>query len=292
MCPADAVKPDWLRTRLDLGRGFERTRRVLNSLEVSTVCAEARCPNRSECWSSGTATFEVLGDLCTRSCGFCAVETGVGGEPDPSEPGRVAAAAGEMGLDHAVLTSVTRDDLPDMGAGHLARCVSALRETGCDVEVLVPDFRGDIELVEEVLDEGPAVLGHNVETVERLQGRVRGGEASFERSLAILEAARECAPSVHTKSSMMLGLGETREEVLGAMVDLRRAGVVVLTLGQYLRPSRKNLPVERYVPPGEFEELRERGEDMGFGAVAAGPFVRSSYRAGSLITELGGGADD
>jgi len=281
-------KPEWLKVRLRTGNRFDETRAALDDLGVSTVCVEAQCPNRSECWNSGTATFEVLGDVCTRDCGFCAVETGRGRAPDPSEPGRVAAAAKEMGLSYAVLTSVTRDDLPGGGAGHLAKCVTALREAGCSVEVLVPDFCGEVELLRTVLDADPAVLGHNMETVPRLQSRVRGNEASFERSLKLLESAEEASPSTLTKSSLMLGLGEKREEVLYSMHRLRDADVDILTMGQYLRPSGENLPVERYVEPERFEELRALGEDLGFEAVAAGPFVRSSYKAGSLITELRG----
>lgn len=279
-------KPEWLTVRLERGDEYNETRDTLDELGVDTVCTGARCPNRSECWGAGTATFQVLGDACTRDCGFCAVETGQGAEPDPSEPRRIAEAASEMGVEHGVLTCVTRDDLDDRGAAHIASCVAALREEAGDVEVLVPDLGR--EGVETVLEAGPDVLGHNVETVERLQRLVRGGDAGFERSLRTLELAEEIDPGVATKSSLMLGLGETREEVLDAMQMLRGAGVEILTLGQYLRPSPSHLPVERYLPPEEFAELERAGEDMGFGAVVAGPFVRSSYKAGSAITELRG----
>lgn len=283
---AKSQKPEWLKVRLDTGREFRRIRETLNSLDVGTVCTGARCPNRPECWGGGTATFQVFGETCTRNCGFCAVETGRGAGPDPSEPRRIAEAAYEMGLEHAVLTCVTRDDLDDSGAAHLARCVTALRREVKDVEVLVPDLGKD-EL-ETVLAAGPTVLGHNVETVERLQHRVRGGGASLEKSLRTLGLAKDIEPGVVTKSSLMLGLGEAREEVLDAMRRLHAADVEVLTLGQYLRPSPNHLPVERYVPPAEFHELKDEGEEMGFGVVVAGPFVRSSYKAGSAITELRG----
>lgn len=285
--PRDAgpSKPPWIKVALNTGATFGDTREVLDSLDVSTVCEEALCPNRPECWENGTATFQVLGTRCTRSCGFCAVDTGPLESPDPKEPDRVAGAAEGIGLEYAVLTSVTRDDLPDGGGGHIARCVSALREI-CDVEVLVPDFRGHESALETVVDAGPEVVGHNLETVEELQRKVRGPAASYDRSLRVLERAKREDPSLVTKSSLMLGLGEEVDQVRKAMEDLRERDVDLLALGQYLRPTEDNLPVERYVSPARFDALRREGLEMGFRHVEAGPFVRSSYKAGTKLGSI------
>lgn len=250
------------------------------------MCEKARCPNKGECWGSGTVTFLLMGSTCTRRCGFCAVKTAPRGEPlDPGEPRRVADAARELGLRYVVLTSVTRDDLPDHGAVHMAGCILRLREAGCRVEALVSDLGGSWEALEKVVEAGPEVIGHNLETVRRLQGRVRNGRASYDTSLMLLRNVKELNPRLRTKSSLMLGLGEREEEVLEAMADLREAGVDLLTLGQYLRPSPGHLPVVEYVSPDKFRSYRVKALEMGFRGVAAGPLVRSSYRAAVMFME-------
>jgi lipoic acid synthetase len=279
---AGAGKPEWLKIRLNYGPHFMRTRSTLSSLGVATVCEEARCPNKNQCWSSGTATFLLLGNACTRRCGFCAVKTSRYGEAlDPQEPERIARVAKKLNLSYVVLTSVTRDDLQDYGAGHIAECIRAVKGAGCEVEVLIPDFQGNRVALEKVVKAGPCVVAHNLETVRRLQGRVRDKRASYGTSLGLLEAVKE-EDSMVTKSSLMLGLGERKEEVIEAMEDLRRAKVDILTLGQYLRPSPRHLPVVEYVPPGRFEEYKKKAEEMGFSYVASAPLVRSSYLAGSM----------
>jgi lipoic acid synthetase len=247
---------------------------------LSTVCEEARCPNRGECFSRGTATFLLLGDVCTRACGFCDIATGRPAAPNPFEPARLAGAVREMKLSFVVLTAVARDDLADGGAGHFAATIRALRrlDPAPGVEVLVPDFQGRFDSVRVVAEERPDVFNHNVETVERLQRPVRRG-ARLDRSLGVLRAAKELVPGLTTKSGFMLGLGETRDEVRELLAALRDAAVDVVTIGQYLAPSRAHLPVREYVPPAVFEEYREAGETLGFRHVFSGPFVRSSYRA-------------
>ena len=264
------------------GRYYE-VRRRLGRLGVHTVCEEARCPNAAECWGGGTATFLILGDRCTRRCAFCAVRGDPPvGPPEEDEPARVAGAAAELSLRYVVLTSVDRDDLPDGGAAHFSRVVSAIRERLPDalVEVLTPDFGGDRQALERVVSSGAHVLGHNVETVRALTGRVRDPRCSYERSLAVLAAYRAFTAAAVVKSSLLLGLGEDDRQLDEALVDLRQAGVEWVTLGQYLRPTRRHAEVERYVSPAEFDAWALRARELGFALVTAGPLVRSSYRAG------------
>ena len=270
--------PEWIRTKSF--EGIHDTKRTLRSYKVSTVCEEARCPNIGECYSRPTATFMILGSRCTRNCGFCSVESSAPEPIDPKEPARVALAAKEMRLKYVVITSVTRDDLPDGGAGHFARAVYAVRKHLLDVkvEVLTPDFQGDTDALLTVLSSRPDVFGHNVETVPRLYLVVRP-RADYIRSLQILKYAKKIAPDVHTKSGLMLGLGETLDEVSDVLKDLSNAGCDFVTIGQYLRPSRKNLPVIEYIRPEIFESLRNRALDMGFKYVASSPLVRSSMNA-------------
>jgi lipoyl synthase len=275
-------KPPWLRVRFPSGPQYEQTRRLLRKGRLHTVCQEACCPNMFECFSQHTATFLILGGVCTRDCAFCAVRHGVPQAPDPDEPQRVAEAAAELKLAYVVVTSVTRDDLPDGGAGQFAATLRALRDriAGVRVEVLVPDFKGDPRALETVLDARPDVLNHNVETVPRLYPAVRP-QAVYERTVRLLENAAVIAPHIPTKSGLMLGLGETEDEIRSVLDDLRRAGCRIVTLGQYLQPAPDNHPVVRYVPPEEFARWRETALQMGFDEAAAGPFVRSSYQAGS-----------
>jgi lipoic acid synthetase len=271
--------PAWLTKPLSDPREMRPVRRALRAHRVNTVCDEARCPNRVDCFAAGTATFMILGDRCTRDCRFCAVSHGSPRAVDPEEPGSVASAAGALGLDFVVVTSVTRDDLEDGGAGHFASSVAALREVipGVGVEVLVPDFGGLRSSIETVLESRPDVFGHNIETVGRLYPAVRRG-AEYERSLDVLSVAAGRG-GVLVKSAIMLGLGETRAELARTLADLRSAGVDIVYLGQYLRPSSAHRDVARFVPPGEFDELRDVCLSMGFRWASAGPFVRSSYRA-------------
>ena len=272
--------PEWIRAkRLRLGQ-LHDVKSVMRSSRLSTVCEEARCPNRGECFSRGTATFLLLGDVCTRACGFCDIATGKPGAVDPMEPFRVAAAVRQMKLDFVVLTSVDRDDLPDGGAAHFAAAVGAIRrlDPAPGVEVLTPDFLGRFDSLRVVVESGPDVFNHNVETVPRLYARVRRG-ARLDRSLGLLSAAKILNPDLTTKSGFMLGLGEKPDEVKELLGRLRDAQVDIVTIGQYLRPSRENLPVEEYVHPEVFDHYREIGELLGFRHVFSGPFVRSSYRA-------------
>jgi lipoic acid synthetase len=279
-------KPDWLKVRFPAGPGFARIDRMHREQGLHSVCRSAACPNQGECWSSGTATFMILGDRCSRDCAFCNVAHGPVGLPDPAEPQAVAVAVAELGLRHAVITSVTRDDLADGGAGQFAEVTGAIRAAapGCRVELLIPDLHGDRAALRTVLTAGPDVLGHNLETVPRLYATARAG-ADYRRSLDLLAAVRELAPAIPAKSGLMLGLGEERLELLAVFADLRAAGVGMLTLGQYLQPTRAHLPVARYLPPEEFTELRTIALDMGFTQVAAGPLVRSSYHAAELYEE-------
>jgi lipoic acid synthetase len=274
-------KPAWvLPPPRDPAGGFI-VRRLVRELGLATVCESARCPNRGECFGEGTATFLILGELCTRRCGFCAIAKGAPAPPDPGEPAAVAEAVRRLGLRYAVVTSVTRDDLPDGGAGQFAATIRAIIAEEIRVEVLVPDFAGAPGALETVLDAGPAVLNHNLETVPRLYPRVRPG-AVYERSLALLRRSREIAHGVPTKSGLMVGLGESIGEVVDVMRDLAAAGITLLTIGQYLQPDRGSLPVERYWRPEEFAALAAAGRAAGIQRVAAGPLVRSSYKAREL----------
>jgi len=273
-------RPPWLRAPAPVGENYRELKSLIENLKLHTVCESAACPNVGECWNRRTATFMILGNVCTRRCGFCAVQKGSPLEVDYDEPRRVAEAIAAMGLRFAVITSVNRDDRKDGGAELFAMTIRAIRDRlpGCGVEVLVPDFQGSHEAMDIVMAAAPDVLNHNTETVPRLYRQVRLG-ARYERSLDMLAYAKRVAPPTRVKSGLMLGLGETADEVLSVMRDLRDAGVDILTLGQYLRPSPKHLPIVRYVPPSEFDDLRRAGGDMGFKHVESGPLVRSSYHA-------------
>lgn len=272
--------PPWLKARIPGGPGYAATLATVRSLDLHTVCEEARCPNLGECWSNRTATFMLLGDTCTRNCGFCAVAHGRPLTVDPEEPERVAEGVRRLGLQHVVVTSVQRDDLPDGGAAHFAATVRAIKAASpdCRVEVLVPDFKGDPAAVAAVVASPLDVFNHNLETVPRLYSRVRAG-ARYERSLTVLGLARAAAGDRLTKAGLMLGLGETDDELRNVFGDLRRVDCDILTLGQYLRPSPAHLPVERFVTPDEFAALRDEALDLGFRHVESGPLVRSSYHA-------------
>lgn len=273
--------PDWIREKKLNLRDLHEIKSLMRAKSLHTVCEELSCPNRSECFSRGTATFMILGDICTRACGFCNATTGKPyAPPSPDEPRAVAEAAEEMALRHVVVTSVTRDDLPDGGAAHFAATIRAIRELIPEIaiEVLVPDFRGNTDAVGTVIDARPDYFNHNVETVPRLYRNVRRG-GRIDRSLSVLAHAKALDPSIVTKSGLMVGLGETKEEVLDVLVLLRRAGCDIITIGQYLQPKLVKLEVQEYVHPDVFEEYRRVGEDMGFAAVFSGPFVRSSYMA-------------
>jgi lipoic acid synthetase len=273
-------RPKWLRAPAPAGDNYHDLKDIIERLRLHTVCESAACPNVGECWNHRTATFMILGNVCTRRCGFCAVQKGAPLPVDYDEPRRVAEAAAAMGLKFAVITSVNRDDREDGGAELFAMVIRSIRERipGCGVEVLIPDFQGNLAAVDTVMEAAPDVLNHNTETVPRLYRQVRLG-ARYERSLDVLAHAKGVSPGTPTKSGLMLGLGETAEEVLSVMRDLRAHQVEILTLGQYLRPSPKHLPIVRYVPPEEFDELRRAGIEMGFRHVEAGPLVRSSYHA-------------
>jgi lipoic acid synthetase len=277
--------PSWLKRNLPRGNGNFFTQELLRELRLETVCENARCPNRPECYSRRTATFMILGNVCTRPCGFCSVPKGQPEHLEDDEPARVAEAAHRLGLRHVVITSVTRDDLPDGGADHFRRCILAVRQrTGAVVEVLTPDFLGDLSAVDRVLEAAPEVFNHNMETVPRLYKKVRG-RASYQRSLDLLAHIKRRSPATVTKSGLMLGLGETTEELFDVLADLRAHGCDTLTLGQYLAPTLKHVPVARYVPPAEFDELAARARTLGFAKVVAGPFVRSSYHADEMVDD-------
>ena len=285
-------RPEWLKVRLNTTGEYEDVRAMMRRLSLVTVCEEARCPNIHECWArERTATFMLMGDVCTRTCGFCAVAQGRPGALDPDEPDRVAEAVAELGLSHAVVTSVNRDDLPDGGAAHFAATIRAIRRRvpGCSVEVLIPDFCGNWEALDVVLREVPEILNHNLESVARLYRRVRP-QARYERSLELLARAdrhrREAGTPMKTKSGVMVGLGETLEELSGSLRDLRSAGCDLATIGQYLQAHAHRLPVERYYSPREFEMLRAEGEALGFLRVESGPLVRSSYHARRALQEV------
>ncbi len=275
-------KPDWLKTGTLGGAGAARVRRIVDGAGLHTVCREAACPNQGRCFDQGTATFLVLGATCTRRCAYCAIgkSSGMLPPPDGDEPANVARSVLELGLRYAVVTSVTRDDLPDGGASHFARTIRAIRSSspGCRVEVLTPDFGGVMESLEIVADARPDVFNHNLETVERLFPSLRPG-ASYRASLGVLSSFRRIVPDIPTKSGMMLGLGESGEDIEASLRDLREAGVSILTLGQYLRPGREHHPVHRFVTPEEFDAWRDAALALGFAAVASGPLVRSSFDA-------------
>lgn len=293
--PDAAPKPPWLRVRLPSGEGYARIRQIVREHELHTVCAESKCPNISECWGRGTATLMVLGEVCTRACRFCAVSTGnPHGWIDPLEPQHVALAVERMGLRYVVLTSVDRDDLPDGGAAHYAACIRAIHvcTPQVAVEALTPDFAGKLDAVNQVLDAGLTTFAQNLETVARLTHQVRDARAGYAQTLRVLAHAKRHAPQTLTKSSLMLGLGETDEEIDQALDDLRAANVDIVTLGQYLRPSPQHLPVARFVTPTQFEQYRELALGKGFVEAVAGPLVRSSYRAERVLERNNVGLDD
>ena len=278
-------KPDWLKIRPPSGERYAQIKQTLRSRRLYTVCEEARCPNVAECWGGGTATFMVLGDLCTRGCRFCAVKTAKQGIPlDPDEPAKVSESIAIMGLEYVVITSVDRDDLPDGGAAHFARIIARVKmdHPNCIVEVLTPDFRGNFSAVDVMVKAKPHVFANNIETVRRLTPKVRDPRAGYDQTLKVLHHYKEKASEGFTKSSIMLGLGETDDEILETMTDLRQCKVSFLTLGQYLQPTKKHLPVVEFVTPQKFDYFRQWGETLGFEYVASGPLVRSSYRAGEF----------
>lgn len=277
--------PRWLRRPMPQA-GMQFTTDVIADLRLETVCESAKCPNRTECWSQQTATFMILGNVCTRPCGFCSVPKGKTEAIQIDEPVRVAEAARRMGLRYVVITSVTRDDLPDGGAEHFHRCVREVRESiGAQVEVLTPDFRGNRAAIHRVIESRPDVFNHNTETVPRLYDRVRRN-ANYQRTLDLLAQVKHEAPDIPTKSGLMLGLGETLDEILEVCADLRSVGCEMITLGQYLQPTPQHLPVERYLPPEEFDEIGRLVRGLGFRMVASGPFVRSSYHAGEMAATV------
>ena len=279
------MKPVWLKRRAPDPEALQRMRSLLLRYGLNTVCQGALCPNQGECFGKGTATFLILGRTCTRNCTFCAIPSEERPPaPDPGEPERIARATAELGLKHVVITSVTRDDLPDGGAAHFAETVSALKKNGARVivEVLIPDFQGSLQALETVVHSGPDIINHNLETVPRLYPEVRP-QADYRRSLHLLQMVKEIDPGKISKSGLMLGLGEERQEVLQVMADLREVSCDLLTLGQYLQPSGKHHPVVRYISPEEFEELQRRGEDLGFKGVFSAPLVRSSFHAAEIF---------
>ena len=282
-------KPDWLKVRAPAGENYVRIKNMLGELKLATVCQEARCPNMGECWSGGTATFMLMGEVCTRGCRFCNVKTGnakLGLPPvDPLEPEKVAYSISQMKLNYVVITSVDRDDMPDQGSDHFARTVKTIKKLAPNliVEILTPDFRGDEKLIHHLAAAKPDVFAHNIETVERLTPSVRDPRAKYKQSLRVLESVKELDPTVYTKSSIMLGLGEKDEEVIQTLKDLRAVNCDVVTFGQYLQPTEKHLKVIEYVTPEKFTDWQTLAESMGFLYVASGPLVRSSYRAGEFF---------
>lgn len=282
-------RPPWIRVRAPGGDTYERVRELMRSKTLHTVCEEAQCPNLGECWGKGTATFLMMGDTCTRSCGFCDIKTGLPNPLDWGEPNRIAESVRAMGLQHVVITSVNRDDRPDGGAPLFAMVIRRIRQLqpGCSIEVLIPDFKGSELALKMVMDAQPEILNHNVETVPRLFKKVQPQD-QYDWALSTLANAKRMDAMVLTKSGIMLGLGETLDEVKATMLDLVTVGVDILTLGQYLQPSKGHLPIERYYTPDEFVELREAGLQLGFKWVESGPLVRSSYRAAEQVRELSG----
>lgn len=279
-------KPEWLKVRAPAGENYARIKEMLGELKLATVCQEAKCPNMGECWSGGTATFMLMGEVCTRGCKFCHVKTGnPKGVLDPLEPEKVGYSIAQMGLEYVVITSVDRDDLPDQGSGHFARTVRTIKKLDANVivEILTPDFRGDDQLVIQLTDSKPDVFAHNVETVERLQKFVRDPRANYQQSLHVLDVVKKHDPTRFTKTSLMLGLGETEPEVIQTLIDLRKIDCDVVTFGQYLQPTPQHLRVEEYISPEKFQFWQKTAEDLGFLYVASGPLVRSSYRAGEFF---------
>jgi lipoic acid synthetase len=279
-------KPDWLKVRAPSGENYVRIKEMLGDLKLATVCQEAKCPNMGECWSGGTATFMLMGEVCTRGCRFCHVKTGnPKGVLDPLEPEKVGYSIAQMDLEYVVITSVDRDDLPDQGSGHFARTIRTIKKLDPEliVEILTPDFRGHLDLVQQLVDSKPDVFAHNIETVERLQKTVRDPRANYQQSLSVLDAVKKHDPTRYTKTSLMLGLGETDEEILQTLKDLRAIDCDVITFGQYLQPTKRHIKVENYVTPEKFKEWQDVAESMGFLYVASGPLVRSSYRAGEFF---------
>ncbi len=281
-------KPDWLKVRYRPGVEYQKVESLISSLNLNTVCEEAACPNKGECFNRKTATFMILGRVCTRSCTFCNVSDGCPENPDPEESGNIALAVKKLGLRHVVITSVTRDDLPDGGAGHFAEVIAKIREADKKVviEVLIPDFEGDSESLDRVIDAGPHIINHNVETVPKLYSGVRP-QALYERSLELLGRVKERSSGIYTKSGLMLGLGEKKSEVLDVFRDLRRYGCDFLTVGHYLAPSKKHHPVVEWVDPALFDEFRDIAVELGFIHVSSAPLVRSSYLADEAIDSLG-----
>ncbi len=273
------VKPEYVKVKLPSGKTYLKVKEAIKGRELVTVCEEARCPNVAECWGSGTATFMVMGSVCTRGCRFCSVTHGTPAPLDPLEPEKVAMAVRQMKLSYVVITSVDRDDLPDFGANHFSNVIREVKRVGAKVEVLIPDFQGRKDLIDIIMEAAPTVIGHNIETVRRLTPKIRDPRAGYEQSLSVLKYIKDKNRDSITKSSIMLGLGETDDEVIATMRDLRAIGVNILTIGQYLRPSRMQVAVAEYSPVERFERLKDVAYDMGFSYVASGPLVRSSYRA-------------
>jgi len=278
-------KPEWLRIRLPSGQNYVNIRQTLASLDLHTVCEEARCPNIGECWGGGTATIMIMGDICTRGCRFCSVTSGRPLFLDSDEPDKVAKAIKKWGLRYVVITSVCRDDLPDGGANHIAKTIKSVKVQCPEtiVEPLIPDLLGNHYALEKIIDAGPEVISHNIETIARLSPLIRDPRATYKQSLSVLQMIKDIDCKIYTKSSMMLGLGETEEEVIQVAKDLRSVGVDIVSMGQYLQPTSRHLPVKEYVSPEKFDSYRKRIEKMGFAYVVAGPFVRSSYKAGELF---------
>lgn len=279
-------KPEWLKVKIPSGREFRDVLDLLEQYNLSTVCQEARCPNMHECWNKKSATIMILGKVCTRSCRFCAVKTGdPHREIDPQEPDHVALVIGKLGLKYVVITSVDRDDLADKGSSHYAQTITCIREKNPDikVEALIPDFSGEHTYIKKVVDARPYVLGHNVETVERLSSYIRDRRCHYKTSLEVLRTVKHCDTTIFTKSGFMVGLGEAREDIIKTLTDLRDAGVDVVTIGQYLQPTRKHHFVQKYYTPQEFDELADIGKNMGIEHVLSGPLVRSSYHAGEIL---------
>lgn len=282
------LKPPWLKVRLPASESYGQIKKILRQRQLYTVCEEAHCPNIGECWETGTATFMLMGDVCTRGCRFCAVKSGKPlVPPDPNEPQKLAEAVAEMNLDYVVLTSVDRDDLPDGGASHFAKVIQTIKQTSPHtlVEALIPDFQGSYSALDKVIRAGAEVIAHNIETVERLTPTVRDQRATYQQSLQVLSCLKKMAPHSYTKSSLMLGLGETLDELKKTLRDLRTSHVDILTIGQYLQPTQKHAPVHEFVTPECFEQYKQEAEDLGFLYVASGPLVRSSYRAGEFFVK-------